>query len=219
MVRRGPTTTWLLGIAAGSVLLASCGGGDGTTHRGAPGSHPPVVNGRVGSAGASSTGPTSAPAAPRRSTATPVPAPRGGTVDQIVPGRTRTTDKPVPLGGVASFGSVTARISRHSVISFQARLPGEISGEAAALTLEIVNRSAAPLSAAAVVVNVSGADGTPLVAVTSPPARPLAGTLRPGDVASGVYVFQLGSGVRYPATVQVSVDPASPVLVFRGSLR
>ena len=75
------------------------------------------------------------------STAGPI-APAGN-IDQIVPEVPVTTAPAVALTDTADFGGqVVARIAQVTAVQATATLPGEISGPAVAVTVEITNSSA-----------------------------------------------------------------------------
>jgi hypothetical protein len=101
-------------------------------------------------------------------------------------------------------------------IEATARLPGEITGPALALTIEVSNTGIRPADLGAVVVNVLDSDEAPGAEMTAAPAQPLTGRLAPKKTARGVYVFRVPMDKRRPVTVTVSIGDA-PVLVFRGN--
>jgi hypothetical protein len=150
----------------------------------------------------------------------PISAPNGGSIKSTVASETVHTNAPIPVTATANFGTgVTAHVVSNTKITFAAKLPGEISGPAAQVTIAFVNSSSAPVSLANVVVNDSDAKGTPFVAGGSSPASPVNGTLDPGKTATGVYVFELTPGYVAPLTISVSYSTAAPVVLFVGDVK
>ena len=151
---------------------------------------------------------------------TPVSAPNGGSIKSTVASATVHTNAPIPVTATADFGTgVTAHVVSNTKITFSAKLPGEISGPAAQVTVAFTNGSSAPVSLANVVVNDSDAKGTPFVAGASSPAAPVSGTLAPGKTVTGVYVFELAPGYVAPLTLSVSYSTAAPVVLFVGDVK
>jgi hypothetical protein len=91
--------------------------------------------------------------------------------------------------------------------------PGELSGPAVALTLQVTNGSARPLDLGTVTVSAS-MGGQEASSSEAAPARPFSGRLAPGAKAQGVYVFVLPAGGRRPVGVVVSLAPDLPVVRF-----
>lgn len=193
---------------------------------------------RVGSAGpgTGSPAPKEKSAAPRRTspapTTKPTPSGPGGpppattAVPQQSPGDVNTTvpvtpepsRRPVALDSPAATGSgLTASVTRLRGITAEAKGPGEVSGPAVALTVAVENGSNRPVDLGAAVVKLEDSAGAPGSEILSPPAKPLAGRLRPGEkTRSGTYVFRVAKDRRDPITVQVSLGSGLPVLVFTG---
>jgi len=154
------------------------------------------------------------------STAGPI-APAGN-IDQIVPEIPVTTAPAVALTDTADFGGqVSARISQVSAVQATATLPGEVSGPAVAVTLEITNGSGQGIGLDAVTVTMADAGGNPTTAITlntTDPAAPLQGVLDAGATTSGSYVFTVPADQRNPVTVTVNYSAGAPTLVFTGEV-
>ena len=101
----------------------------------------------------------------------------------------------------------------------EARGPGEVSGPALAVRVQIANTSKAALDTADTVVTLTGSGGRPGLAMSGPPADPLPASVPARNRASGTYLFTVPVGKRDPVTVSVAVTPALPVVVFRGPAR
>ena len=123
----------------------------------------------------------------------------------------------MPLTRTASLGGkVTSAVVGIKSISGTASGPGEIAGPALEVTIRIDNGSAALLNLNGVAVNLANAKGDPASPLSSPPAAPFAGTLRPGASSAGTYVFSVGSALRNPVSISISYSTDTPVVVFVG---
>lgn len=144
------------------------------------------------------------------------PVTSAGDIDQQVPEVPVTLAPPVALTDTADFGGqVTARISEVKAVQATATLPGEISGPAIAVTVDITNGSADRIGADSVTVTLADAAGNPAVPIDDN-AAPLTGVVEPGASASGTYVFTVPADQRNPVTVTVNYSAGAPTLVFTG---
>lgn len=98
--------------------------------------------------------------------------------------------------------------------------PGEIAGAPAiAVTLAISNGTARPLDLNQVSVTAAyGPAATPASSSGGVPAKPLAGSLRAGATATGVYVFRVPTSQRGRVDLEVSYLAGQPIILFRGGL-
>lgn len=134
-----------------------------------------------------------------------VPAPGGGTVDDVVddvepaPVVDASIDEPVDLDDGARV-----RIDSIRPVDVVAQTPGEISGPAVAVELTVVNDGEADIPVDTAMVSLVAGDGAMGQPTTAEPSRPLAGSVGVGGEASGVYVFLLPEGSRsgYAVTFQ-----------------
>lgn len=166
---------------------------------------------------ASAAGPSADPTSTAAPVSTAGPVPSTGDINQEVPAVELTTNAPVPLDGTADFGgSVTATLTDVSAIDATARVPGEISGPALSVTVEIKNDSAEPIGLDNVTVNLDTKDGSPASPVTTEPAAPLSGVLLPGETRSGVYVFTLSAESRAGVGITVLYSTDAPIVLFSG---
>lgn len=169
------------------------------------------------SASPSTVAPTAAPApsaTPGGTTTAPSPS---TPVESTVAPRPERSKKAVDLDeSVATGTGLTGRVVSIRGIEAEAQLPGETSGSALVITVELLNSSRQTADLTAVVVNVLDADDAPATQLTSAPTKPLPGRVAGRERARGVYVFRVPEDRRRPVTVTVSIDDA-PVLVFTGN--
>jgi hypothetical protein len=151
--------------------------------------------------------------------ATAGPIAPAGNIDQIVPEVPVTTAPAVGLTDTADFGGqVSARITQVNAIQAAATLPGEVSGPAVAVTLEISNSSARAIGLDSVTVTLTDAAGDPAGSIAADPAAPLSGVLDAGAAKSGTYVFTVPADQRNPVTVTATYSSGAPTLVFTGQV-
>lgn len=151
------------------------------------------------------------------STAGPI-APAGN-IDQIVPEVPVTTAPAVGLTDTAEFGGqVSARIAGVTAVQATATLPGEVSGPAVAVNLEITNGSAQAIGLDSVTVTLTDAAGNPAGSMAADPSAPLSGVLDAGATKAGTYVFTVPADQRNPVTVTVTYSSGAPTLVFTGQV-
>ena len=148
---------------------------------------------------------------------TPVPPPTPGTAESTVPSQKVTRRKPVDLAaeGQAADG-VRVQLTKIEAIQAMARGAGEVAGPALAVTVQIDNSTGRAVSLASAVVNLTAADGSPGGSMSGEPAVLLPQAVEPRSTVSGVYVFTVPQGKRNPVTIDVTVTPNDPVVVFRG---
>lgn len=161
------------------------------------------------------TSPTPSVTSPTRSVTSAAPTPSTPLESSVAP-RPERSKTPVELDEPATTGGLTTRLVSIRGIEAEARVPGEISGPALALTVEVTNRGTRAASLSDVLVNVLDADEAPGTELTGPPARPLPARVSAKAKVRGVYVFRVPENRRRPVTVTVSVADA-PVLVFTGN--
>jgi cytoskeletal protein RodZ len=98
----------------------------------------------------------------------------------------------VKAGVPAKFGSgVSAVVNDYRAVNVQARAPGESSGPAIAVTLEVSNESGANVDLSQLSVTASDSQGLPALPIESEQAAAFEGALEPGSSRIGVYVFRL----------------------------
>lgn len=193
-----------------------------TTASGAAGASAADVPAAATSAPSSYAGETSSPAAqvsiPPRAT-TPVPAPGGGNIKQIMPNGPRTTQGPVPVAGTAAYGNgITVKLGEIKKLKTTPRLPGEIGGPGVAVAVAIRNGSTAPIDLSTVTVDLQDAAGVPASPMSADPAKPLSGQLAAGATKTGTYVYSFPPNYRNPDRLTVSYSAQAPVVLFTGTI-
>jgi hypothetical protein len=121
-------------------------------------------------------------------------------------------ESPVSMPGGVRLGVVGV-----TAVSATGSGPGQLSGPAVAVEVEVVNESEDDVDLGVADVGVYyGSDGVPSSLVTSDPAaRPLGGVLAPGDTATGVYIALVPVEARELVAVVVQMGDA-PAAIFEG---
>ena len=131
--------------------------------------------------------------------------------------RREQSKPPVELDEPSSTGTgLTATLISVSAIEAKAQIPGEITGPALAITIEISNTGRRSADLGSVAVSLLDSDEAPGAEMTAAPAEPLTGRVAAKAKVRGVYVFRVPEDKRRPVTVSVSIGDA-PVLVFTGN--
>ena len=145
----------------------------------------------------------------------PVPAPGGGTTDEVV--ETAEPDPVVEVGVTeeADLGTgVTAAIESVKDITVAAKTPGEIAGPAVAVELSVSNGSKKPIDLATAMVSLTNSDDMLGQPTTSDPYQPFTGQLEPGDTANGTFVFLLPKDARSGLVVSFQYVAGAPIALF-----
>jgi hypothetical protein len=154
---------------------------------------------------------------------TTVPAGDGeGSIQETVeadPDAATDVAEPVGIGDTADFGNgVSARLTAVEAVEAEAHLPGEFSGPAVALTIEVTNGSSGTIDLGTVTVDLTFRDGLSAYPVLDPERRPFSGDLASGDAASGSYVFTLDPAERSDVALRLSYTTEAPTVIFAGSV-
>ena len=150
--------------------------------------------------------PPSADPAPTQAAAPSVPA-RSGERPAVAPGAAST-----------ATGGPTVRLSNVGHVAGVAAGPGDIAGPAIRVSIVIENTGTSDLALNLTAVNAYlGADRQPAGSVTQPGGSPFSGTLKPGQSATGVYLFTVPTADRQDVTVVVDYLPGQPAAVFAGA--
>jgi hypothetical protein len=129
------------------------------------------------------------------------------------------TAPPVAMDQTAAFGDgVTARIAKLQAVQATAMLPGETSGPAVAVTVEVTNGTKEPVDVGRVTVDLTTSDGVSTSQVTTPPASPLAGELGAGRSRTGLYLFRVPAEARSNVGIRVKYSSDTPIVIFAGSV-
>ena len=168
------------------------------------------------------TGGTQSPAPqvsiPPRAT-TPVPAPGGGNIKQIVPNGPRSTQAPAPVAGTATYGNgITVKLGEIKKLETTPQLPGEIGGPGVAVAVTIRNGSTNPIDLSTVTVDLQDATGVPASPMSADPAKPVGGQLAAGATTTGTYVYSFPPNYRSPDRLTVSYSAQAPVVLFTGTI-
>jgi hypothetical protein len=129
---------------------------------------------------------------------------------------------PVGLGAPSQFGNgVSVRLVSVTEVTARASGPGEISGPALAVTVQVTDAGPAAVSLDALAVNVyGGAMGSPASRMRDGATQPLHGSLAPGHSEIATYVFAVPRAQRDQVTVTVALGagPGSHTAVFSGAV-
>jgi hypothetical protein len=163
---------------------------------------------------------TTAPAQPPPPVTGDTPAPaRRGSIHETVDAPPGVTARPVGIDQVAEFGNgVRARLAAIDAIEAEGHLPGERSGPAVAVTVQVRNGSSRTIGLDTVTVNLTAGGGASAYGVVVPDRPPLAGDLPAGESTSGEYVFTLAREDRAHVQVRVKYSADTPTVVFEGSM-
>lgn len=147
---------------------------------------------------------------PSGSSPTTPPAP-GPTEAAPLPTVTADIDEEVELstGMAVSLESVTAT-------EVTAETPGEVSGPAVVVVVDLTNTSDEVQSIDSAVVNLTTADGEVGISTTAGDPSHLSGELAPDESAEATYVFMLDPADRREVTVSVNYSAGEPVAEFTG---
>jgi len=136
----------------------------------------------------------------------------------VEPGR-KVAD-PVDVNATSVADSVRVDDAGFMSVKSKANGPGEISAPAVRLGIRLTNTGAKSIALTSVVVNAYyDSAGTPGIQVTGDPAsKPFAGSLKPGEKSTAVFVFNMPVSKRGDATITVSPAPTLPIAVFARSV-
>lgn len=134
-----------------------------------------------------------------------------------MPARPPQRQKPVALDSPATAGQgIVVELAKLQAINAKAQGPGEVSGPAVAVEVVVRNETNRPQSLTNAVVNLTDARNAPGSLMTGPPAKTFSASVDAGQQAIATYVFTVPPERRNPITVDVSVDPSLPTVLFRG---
>ncbi|TDW29960.1 hypothetical protein [Cryobacterium psychrophilum] len=158
---------------------------------------------------------TATPVAPDPETAPPVTAP------PTVPGDAAPPVEQAPVSLTDSAAAVTEvvfSLGALKAVDGVAQGPGEVGGPAVRFTLTVRNDTAATVSLAATIVNFyAGADQAPAGQVFQPGGVPLPREVKPGQTATGTFVFVVPQSDRDQVKITVDYSVGVPLVVFQGA--
>lgn len=206
------TATALAGVVAfaAALLLAACTGTTPDVTEATPGtgssSSAPAASGS-GETSGSAQGELPEPA-PSLPTAPADPA----APPEPVPARERPTADVVPLDEEALVTKgVTAKVVTVDPVAGEATLPGEVSGDALRVTVEITNDRTKDLDLGSAIVNLFyGRDRVPSTTLSGPGEQPFPATVPAGKSAVGTYVFRVS---RHDVSVEIEIDLAADLTI------
>ncbi len=144
-------------------------------------------------------------------------APSAG--ELAVPGIAGATLDPVAMDQPAEFGNgVTAKITSIEATDAEASMPGETSGPAVQVTVEVVNGTGGPIDLSSVTVDLLDPTGASYTQVTTEAATPFAGQLDAGGTTTGSYLFRIAPEERADVRLTVKYSSDTPIAVFTGSV-
>jgi hypothetical protein len=190
------------------VAVALTRGGDGTD---------PGAGATTSPSGTASSG---SPAEPDGDASTGQGPTDGRTADEELPASGPDAQEAPPVGLDASpvvAPGVTLRVKGVTAVDGAASLPGEVTGPAVRVELELTNSSGASVDLASTVVGLAyGAERIPANTFSTGTSS-LVGPVDTGSSATGVYVFAVPADEQ--GTLRLSVDymVGVPVVVFEGS--
>lgn len=135
---------------------------------------------------------------------------------ETLPAKPQTTASPISID--RSYQAAKVKVSLVSVKAINAKGegPGEVSGPALAVNVQIANGTAKSLDLSHVIVNLLDAKGN--VATPLTPSAPFSGSVSAGASAKGTYEFSIAKNVRKPVKVSVTYDLDQPTALFVGNV-
>ncbi|MEW2012576.1 MULTISPECIES: DUF4352 domain-containing protein [Microbacterium] len=219
--RRGPGRV-IIAIVAAAAIVAAIGvavaiGAGRTETDAAPGGAAattvsPSPTGRPPS-------PVPSPSATVDESAT-TPSPDAGGEQEADPGD-RETLPPAELDdAVAVQGGPEVSVSSIDDVDGEAVVPGEVSGPAVRITVEIENDSDDPIDLTTAVVTLyEGDSGLQANPVSKPAGKAFPDEVAPGKSAEGAFVFELPMDQRSDVRVEVDLSVSDPLIAFEGDIR
>ncbi|MCI2956175.1 hypothetical protein MN032_00615 [Agromyces atrinae] len=151
---------------------------------------------------------------PATATPTAVPPMETPSVDEFG----RATAVPVPFEEpVPIENGITIAVTGLESVEGEAQIPGEVSGPAIRVTVDLRNDSAETISLRQTIVNLYYGDsltaGNPIL---QPGGAPLPEEVAAGASATGVYVFSVPADDRERVRVEIDVDIDQTIVLFEG---
>jgi len=142
---------------------------------------------------------------------TPDPSATPGTMPELAP---VAPDEPSDNGE-----GLVAEITAMKSVEGEAVQAGEIAGPAVQFSLRLTNDTDEPIDLGFIAVNAYiGEAMTPAGGLVKPGGAPFEGTLKAGDSAEGVYVYNIPESQRADVTLTVDYRAGQPSFVFRGTV-
>jgi len=99
-------------------------------------------------------------------------------------------------------------------VTVKAQLPGELAGPAAAVPVQIRNGSKKAFSLDGLAVTAAYNGDTPGTDTSAAPAKPMEGSLKPGQTAKGTYVFMVPRKYAGSLHLEISSDQSPTIVQF-----
>jgi hypothetical protein len=207
----------LVGLAVVVTLLVACSGQSRAARETSTSTQTAAAAAPDTAAAGAQTTATAQPSPPASDDAAG-PAGRGSIHETVDP-EPGVVAPPVGIDDVAEFGNgVQARLADIESVEAEGHLPGERSGPAVAVSVQVTNLSSRPIDLDIVTVDLTTADGVSAYGVVVPDRPPLAGDLAAGKTASGEYVFTVAPGDRSDVQIHVKYSASTATVVFEGSI-
>ncbi|OAH48804.1 DUF4352 domain-containing protein [Microbacterium oleivorans] len=132
----------------------------------------------------------------------------------------RETLPPADLAApVTVDGGPTVSVRRIESVTGEAVLPGEVSGPAVRVTVEVKNGSTKPIDLTTAAVTLfAGSSDLQASPVTKPAGRAFPSEVAPGKTAEGAFVFELPEGQRADVRIEVDLSVSDPLIAFEGDI-
>lgn len=152
----------------------------------------------------------------------PTPAKPTTPVDENgtpVPGA-RPSAPPVDLSSPAAPAEgVRVDLASIEAVEGKGTIPGEVGGPALRVTVQVTNRTDAPIDLRGAVANLYyGPDRIPATTLLEPGARSLPDSVAPGASVTGVWVFNVPVADRDVVEIEVDLSADDQVVVFSGAV-
>lgn len=171
---------------------------------------------RGGSDGTAQPSPSSSTEPSATPSDTSVPEPDESTAP-APEGDGRQTQAPVPIDTPASpEEGVSIRLANIEAVDGEGAGPGETSGPAIRVSVEITNTGSSDLSLAAAIANAFYAGDIPASQLSRPGGVPFPATVAPGATGTGVFVFVVPRDQRADVAITVDLAVRAPIVVFQG---
>jgi hypothetical protein len=136
----------------------------------------------------------------------------------LEPTRKATSVKTGLTDKVETSPGVTASVVRVEAVSGEAKGPGEISGPALRVTIDVKNGSDKPIRTELGLINLYyGKDRSPAGTLSGPGATPFPTEIPAGASGSGTSVFNVPRNERGHIEVEFSYSTDAPVVIFSGA--
>lgn len=156
---------------------------------------------------------------PSAGRSTSVPVAGGGTTADVIQSADAGPVVEATWGQVADLGNgVEATIADSKRLEVKAETPGETSGPAVALTVELTNKSQGSIDVGSPIVTLTDQAGVLGQPTTSSPFKPFTGSVAPGKSAAAVLVFLVPRSDAGPFKLSVTYAAGQPTALFSGTI-